>query len=289
MSHDITPIIDIPSDVSRLDPYGEHDPTQVTEYLIDEVYGRVPKPQEIFLAQAPVMSIEDITKSVSSGSLWLVNLGDSHGYFKPSSGEVESCGVPAGTGYGREVASYVVSDYFDFNLVPSTIVRDINGQIGSLQAEVPDLIEGDKLKQKYYRDSSVTPEEKYKMWFFDLITAQRDRLDSNWGVHKTGSQQELCLFDNGMSFQDQLALENITCQSPPEPFTFFDQEAPAFIQDICRRYQEDRPTHQQRLRLALSGLINDTEISSFFGRLDKFSQQVISSTKISIDPPVFEN
>jgi len=55
--------------------------------------------------------------------------------FKPASGEDELTKKTTMVKefYPRECAAYMVSEHFKFDVVPPTVVREVNGQIGSLQ------------------------------------------------------------------------------------------------------------------------------------------------------------
>lgn len=59
------------------------------------------------------------------------------GVFKPKNGENKSYDT-SGSFFKRERASYLVDKFLGFNLVPPTVIREIDGQIGSVQEFIPD-------------------------------------------------------------------------------------------------------------------------------------------------------
>ena len=126
--------------------------------------------------------------------VFLVELhGDGSAIFKPASGEKFPFDW-AGELYKNERASYLVDKFLGFNLVPTTVIREVNGEIGSMQEFVFESTVGleidDKLLKTNYRDALK------KMWVFDYIVWNGDRHDANFLVNSDG----LHAIDHGLTF-----------------------------------------------------------------------------------------
>ncbi len=96
--------------------------------------------------------------------------------------------------FEEERAAYLVDLFLGFGLTPTTVIRELRGEIGSVQEFVPDAKSGlecslgDLLQN--YRDGIV------KLWVFDLIIGNLDRHNGNFLV-KDG---KVYAIDHGRSF-----------------------------------------------------------------------------------------
>lgn len=136
---------------------------------------------------------------LSSGTneAFLLTLEDgTQGVFKPQEGEAPHIrdGVPAKTGYRREVAASRIADILGFSdLVPTTTFREQGEQgVGSMQAyaeDAPDAADVDK------GERFDGPEDAARAAAFDYLLGHLDRHQGNWLV-KGG---KLVLIDNGTS------------------------------------------------------------------------------------------
>lgn len=117
----------------------------------------------------------------------------------------------------REVLAYQVSEHFGFDLVPPTVHREINGQVGSLQLFIPqeshqtiEWVEQHSGQSHLYFARNSTDWEM--MAAFDYIIGNPDRharnvlarydLDGNGKVEPVEGEYgtELIAIDNGTSF-----------------------------------------------------------------------------------------
>jgi len=130
------------------------------------------------------------------------------GVFKSATSECEGLRqfIPAGTYYKREVAAYKLSQHFKLNLVPPTVARIINGQIGSFQLYIEDskiykLHKFQKcnelVKLATEGEKKLVLETEYKkLLFFDYLIWNTDRREMNCLI----KNNKLVAIDNGLSF-----------------------------------------------------------------------------------------
>ncbi len=135
--------------------------------------------------------------------------------FKPVRGEAKDFYNANGLGhdYPREVASYLISEHFGFDLVPPTTLRTINGHIGSLQLFMPyeryklaseALLELDDEDSQSFMEST----DVRNMAALDWIIANGDRHVNNYMAKVdaekrpilTNGAPELIAIDNGLAF-----------------------------------------------------------------------------------------
>ncbi len=72
-------------------------------------------------------------------------------------------------------AAYLVDRFFGFGIVPTTVVRDISGETGSLQAFVTASLTGDLAAKP-----DLFPGERVKLGIFDAMVAHTDRNPGNY-------------------------------------------------------------------------------------------------------------
>ncbi|HUD20750.1 MAG TPA: hypothetical protein VMQ44_01620 [Candidatus Saccharimonadales bacterium] len=118
--------------------------------------------------------------------------------------------------YPSEAAAYMVSEHFGFDLVPPTLVRPIEGQLGSLQLFMPQ--EKYLLESKTVQDTSEESLDRYEdsedlktLCVFDWIVANADRntnnyllkVDENKQVEHTETGTKIVAIDNGLAFNSK--------------------------------------------------------------------------------------
>ncbi len=113
--------------------------------------------------------------------------------FKPKHGEIQRFGIPDGTLYRREVASYVVDKFFGFSLVPPTVYKVIDNNEGSLQRFIPDACTGGGVPSN---ELQQLDEEFTKMLLLDMIIWNSDRHGNNFLV----KDKRLIAIDHGFAF-----------------------------------------------------------------------------------------
>jgi len=169
------------------------------EYPKSSVSGRTPEK----LRSATEDKIEsyerESDKNLGGGvnTTLLVKLKDDGSViFKPKNGENENWKELVQ--YKRERAAYLVDRFLDFGLVPPTVIRDIDGAVGSAQEFIPDALSGHEYEHVLQADDVNIDkyELKEKLYLFDYIIANGDRHGNNWLV-KNG---RVIAIDHGVSF-----------------------------------------------------------------------------------------
>ncbi|MBL6989258.1 MAG: hypothetical protein ISR65_05750 [Bacteriovoracaceae bacterium] len=107
----------------------------------------------------------------------------SAGIFKPHLGHW-------GENYRAEVLAYQIDRYFGFNLVPPTVARVVDGQVGSLQKFITNTNPG-------WDGQRMQSQLVAKQTFLDFIIDNGDRHEDNFLVDIIGG---IFSIDNGMSF-----------------------------------------------------------------------------------------
>ncbi len=120
---------------------------------------------------------------------------DGSGVFKSKKGENINLreGIEAGTYFKRERAAYLVSRFLGFDLVPPTVIRELDGEIGSFQQFVTDT-------KNWYEvlDSKklLLESQLIAMWIFDYIVWNSDRHGGNFLV----KEDKIYAIDHGLCF-----------------------------------------------------------------------------------------
>ena len=189
------------------------------------------------------------------------------GVFKPKSGEVSNdlhYETKAGSYYKREEAAYIVDRFFDFDLVPATVNREINGEEGSLQRFVPNAFLGYEYESyKDKKDDEKYEKELMKLWIFDLIIWSTDRHGKGFLV-KRG---KIYAIDNGFSFGDDFWRKSRD---------YFDKPIPGEIVDKFKKFFENKDENEKILRTALENLLDKEEIDACIKRINKIGSLIIN-------------
>lgn len=122
----------------------------------------------------------------------VIHHGDKDLYcvFKPFTGENKELKKKITTQqfYTQEVAAYYVSEHFGLDLVPPTVIREINGRIGALQLYIDHQDYGN-WSEVHSNKIDLAPDNKEKLFSsqdflslaaFDFIIANPDRNPDNW-------------------------------------------------------------------------------------------------------------
>jgi len=150
-----------------------------------------PRPIEKAIAnQEPVKTERVETKF---NEVFLVDLEDGgRVIFKPFDGE--DFELKEYVQYKRERAAYLFDTIFNWGLVPPTVIREINGRIGSAQVFVEDARHTDGENEKL---GSVFEKDVSRLDAFDFLIGNDDRNPGNYLI----KEGRLVAIDNGLTFQ----------------------------------------------------------------------------------------
>lgn len=129
-----------------------------------------------------------------------VTMSDGSKYvWKPSTGEPSGYGIPAGSGYTREVAAYDIGRVVGMkNIMPTASImqyKDHRGELvwGAMIDKIPNSHNDGTSGDKDFEDTAK------RGTFFDYIIGNSDRHDNNWMSDDNG---KLWLIDHGLSMHN---------------------------------------------------------------------------------------
>lgn len=191
---------------------------------------------------------------------------DGAGIFKPVSGEREKLreGIPQGTYYKRERAAFLVSEMLGFDFVPPTVIREVDGKIGSAQQFIEETT-----PLRFSDQSTISQEDLVKLWIFDLLIGNSDRHSGN-ALVKDG---RVIPIDHGLSFN------SIYLRVYKD---FPGKEIPEEIVENLQKFS-DWENNRKVLHHLLLELLSQEEVDAFFDRLDKITGLLMEQKKIPAD------
>ncbi|MFY9493123.1 MAG: hypothetical protein WAP55_01440 [Minisyncoccia bacterium] len=183
---------------------------------------------------------------------------DGSGIFKPKSGENENLreNIRAGTYFQRERAAYLLDKFLGFDLVPPTVVREIDGEIGSFQQFIPDAQPGRRVEHSEL-DEAAIKQQLIKLWIFDCIIFNSDRHWSNFLV----KDKKVYAIDNGLSFGDEIFYPHDS---------FFDVPIPPEIVEGIKKFllwKEGRKICED----LLGELLSSEEVAACMRRIERIA------------------
>ncbi len=191
---------------------------------------------------------------------------DGFGIFKPGAGEMPCLrkGVEKGTYFRRERAAYLVDRFLGFDLVPPTVIREIDGDQGSFQK----YVRNSKTMSEFGREEIKSPEmqeQLAKLWIFDYIIYNLDRHKGNFLI-RNGKVHAI---DNGLSFAKGKLRRNYG--------KFWDIPVP---DEVKRKFEKffSWEEGQAILKSMLSELLSEEEAEACMGRIDKIGKFVKTGT-----------
>lgn len=224
-------------------------------------------PEEAILGSGEKKSSKDLGGG-SNDPVFVEIKDDGSGIFKAKTKEFGlRDNVKAGTYYKRERAAYLVSRFLGFDLVPPTVIRDIDGEIGSMQRFIDNAQTDYEINWTDELNKLYKP-EIIKLWLFDYLVFSSDRHKGNI-LFKDG---KVFAIDNGLTFgQDYLRMYSGDLNTDglpiPESVTESLKKSFAFGQG------------NSILRELLAELLPEKEVEAFFERLNKV-KMIIESGKL---------
>jgi hypothetical protein len=138
--------------------------------------------------------------------------GEEHlAIYKPRAGEAPLYDFPDGTLYRRETASYMLSRWLNWNIVPPTVVRDGPHGEGSVQLYVTPAEEDGPDSGRFWRRRHLDIE---RLVLFDFITNNADRKIGHCLRDATG---RIWGIDHGLTFNEYPKLRTVLWQFAGEP------------------------------------------------------------------------
>jgi 3',5'-cyclic AMP phosphodiesterase CpdA len=211
---------------------------------------------ERFLETAEVVAREEVgAGSTEPQRITLRANGETHrAIFKTASAPADGDSDGPPLHYRHEVAAYRVARLLGLDLVPPTVLREIDGEQGSLQLWVEGAIseEGRLAEDLEPPDEAPYRFQGARMHAFDALIHNHERDASN--ILITTDDWRLHLIDHARSF-------GTDCSRPPNL-----EEIPLAVDDaLAQRLAElDRKT----LSRELDGLLTDDEIDALLARRD---------------------
>lgn len=184
--------------------------------------------------------------------------------FKPGDGE-RLLEIPESHGrlYKRERAAYLVDRALNLGLIPTTVIRSIDGREGSLQEFIPDaanlweISDTEELEDQFYTSS-----------YFDYSIWNKDRKDEHLLVTPERNMKGI---DNGLSFDEwweYLISDNLESYVYGRP-------APSRLKANVSGFL-DSSSQQKTLQGKLSELIPTKTVDATFARI-KYTDHLFST------------
>ena len=248
----------------------EPDVSEKVEVSVDGESG-----EETILRLRAKEESRELKSSGENKALFVKLKDDGSAIFKPKNGERSlRTEVKEGTYFKRARAAYLVSKALGFDIVPPTVIRSLDGEIGSIQQFVRNA--------KTYLE--VSSEEKQKilqkhrgqliaLWIFDIIIWNSDRHDSNLLV-----ADDVRAIDNDLSFGED-GLRYL--------FGYYDTPIPPQIIAGLEHFSSSEDTRLV-LKDLLLGLLSEQEVMACFSRIDRIARLIKKGTISHLEKSILE-
>ncbi|PIS08247.1 hypothetical protein COT76_02520 [Candidatus Berkelbacteria bacterium CG10_big_fil_rev_8_21_14_0_10_33_10] len=203
------------------------------------------------------------------------------GIFKPAKGEnneikktlnIHNC-------YLREIAAYQMDRILGFGIVPPTSIREINGEIGSIQLYIPPEIADNhgNVVDKIDFEIEQNSHDWMLMAIFDYITANWERKPDNWLVD-WHTNSDLYAIDHGYAFFSQ-SVDSFEKRGPRRNLTFDNAKEKPIVTPlpdfILKRLHEIKETRVEEIKSTLNSLVPNHEIDQVLKRIDNLIEAKI--------------
>ncbi|MEK7498750.1 MAG: hypothetical protein AAB611_02750 [Patescibacteria group bacterium] len=226
---------------------------------------------EEILESRAIVEKRDLRKmrpeSVHTNAVYFVSLdNDGSGIFKPKlDRDAAKATEELGIYPKRARAAYLISSFFELDIVPPTVIREIDNRIGSLQK----YISGGR---DFYEFADISQEELLKklqrqfaaLWLFDYIIWNSDR---EFGRNIIISADKVHAIDNDYSFiedREPGQFESFLYTPLPPP--------PRFVEKISDFAKNKKA--QDSLRKALEELLPSDWVEACIERILFLSQEL---------------
>ena len=167
--------------------------------------------------------------------------------------------VEVETYFKRERAAYLVDHFLGFDLVPLTVIKKINSEIGSLQKFIP------KTEPLFDSDYYLPTSDKrfYRLWLLDYLiwNSDRKRKSNNLIVD---SHLKIYAIDDSLTFARKIF----------SPYTEFNGSGYSIPPEDKEKINQLAQSSDERNKLTklLKELLSNQEIKAFFHRLDHLAE-----------------
>ncbi len=186
-------------------------------------------------------------------------IDDGCAMFKPADGENQTKVFPelkAGTYYKRERAAYLVDRFLDLGLVPPTVIREMDGSVGSMQEFIPDAQTPRSMDADEWQSLDFESDAFQKMWLLDYIIHNADRNMGNYLIKDGG--ETVKAIDHGFCFANYPL------------FTIFDFSGYKLNDSLLDNFRSlaNDTIRREILVDLLKELLSEEEVSACLARLD---------------------
>jgi SPP1 gp7 family putative phage head morphogenesis protein len=226
-------------------------------------------------APAQVMDKQTLEKDLTSGQIkkkegagdksgvneTLFTSNGVQGVFKPAAGEKDGLrmSIPGGTYYKREVAAYELDKVLGIDLVPPTVIRKMDGRIGSHQLFMNGYKTWDEAPDAW--KAKISNETKERMQLLDYLLGNEDRHVGNFMINESGN---MVAIDNGLTFGIDFAhMPRSFFEDPYKVLNAFEAKGTASIV----KNMEYRHIEMLKQRLFDSGLLEEGAFKSLLSRI----------------------
>lgn len=227
----------------------------------------VSKPEERMLESREKTSSQKLEGGINKTEILKLK-DDGSVVFKPKEGEGGGWIEWRGTQFKRERAAYLVSQFWGIDLVPPTVIREVDSRIGSAQQFVADaktIFEGGRLSG----DSVYN--EYPKLYLFDYVVWNIDRHNSNYLI----KDNRIYAIDHGLCFRSEKIVEPsdnpFYLEAKSNPSWILDRAIPKDVIEKLQRLASDE-NYLGLLKSLLSELLRKDEVQSCLQRIQFLSK-----------------
>jgi len=171
--------------------------------------------------------------------------------------------------YKSERAAYLVDKFFKFDLIPTTVIRNIEGKEGSYQLYIPNTKKGDEVTK-----DSIPTEELINMVVLDFLNNTEDRHEENILI----AEEYIKSPDNYRSFSEEFVLRRPV---------YFDKNlfsAPIPEETKNKIIEHGNSSEEKEVLIeSLEELLNKNEVNAFSKRLEYLTKFADRGTFLSED------
>jgi uncharacterized repeat protein (TIGR03843 family) len=231
-------------------------------------------PEERILSSRELVDSQELGGGMNETRF--INLkDDGAAVFKPMKGESPLLDeIETGTYYKRERAAYLVDKFFGFGLVPPTVIRQFEKDIGSVQQFIPGTTMAADAWDPSQRPRAEDPEAESKrnqiatLALYDYLIFNADRHYGNALVKDT----KLYAIDHGLAFGDSYYRNEALLEGGYKGWLCGEripEEVHGKLKNFFKWEEGGRVLHD-----LLGELLSEKEVDAFFKRLVKVATMV---------------